>query len=54
MTTVVLCREMDLLLNLYEQKPQGDSRAPFYLYTGRGPSSEAMHLGHLVPFIMTK
>lgn len=26
----------------------------FYLYTGRGPSSDAMHLGHLVPFIMTK
>ena len=27
---------------------------PFYLYTGRGPSSEAMHLGHLIPFIFTK
>jgi tryptophanyl-tRNA synthetase len=27
---------------------------PFYLYTGRGPSSEALHLGHLVPFIFTK
>lgn len=27
---------------------------PFYLYTGRGPSSESMHLGHLVPFMMTK
>ncbi|XP_029972916.1 tryptophan--tRNA ligase, cytoplasmic [Salarias fasciatus] len=26
----------------------------FYLYTGRGPSSEAMHLGHLIPFIFTK
>ncbi|XP_035891020.1 tryptophan--tRNA ligase, cytoplasmic [Anopheles stephensi] len=26
----------------------------FYLYTGRGPSSESMHLGHLVPFIVTK
>ena len=25
-----------------------------YLYTGRGPSSESMHLGHLVPFIFTK
>ena len=24
------------------------------MYTGRGPSSDAMHLGHLVPFIMTK
>jgi tryptophanyl-tRNA synthetase len=27
---------------------------PFYLYTGRGPSSAAMHLGHLVPFLMTQ
>ncbi|KAM5129730.1 LOW QUALITY PROTEIN: tryptophan--tRNA ligase, cytoplasmic [Mantella aurantiaca] len=27
---------------------------PFYLYTGRGPSSDSMHVGHLVPFIFTK
>mmetsp|Transcript_2078 Transcript_2078/g.4496 ORF Transcript_2078/g.4496 Transcript_2078/m.4496 type:complete len:763 (+) Transcript_2078:136-2424(+) len=27
---------------------------PMYLYTGRGPSSGAMHLGHLVPFLFTK
>mmetsp|Transcript_10053 Transcript_10053/g.29712 ORF Transcript_10053/g.29712 Transcript_10053/m.29712 type:complete len:673 (-) Transcript_10053:35-2053(-) len=27
---------------------------PFYLYTGRGPSSASMHLGHLIPFMMTK
>merc|ERR1712232_1234544 len=27
---------------------------PFYLYTGRGPSSEALHLGHMVPFTFTK
>ena len=27
---------------------------PFFLYTGRGPSSEALHFGHLVPFIFTK
>ncbi|GAB1221407.1 hypothetical protein ENUP19_0274G0036 [Entamoeba nuttalli] len=25
-----------------------------YLYTGRGPSSDALHLGHLIPFIFTK
>ncbi len=25
-----------------------------FLYTGRGPSSESMHLGHLIPFIFTK
>ncbi|XP_076464147.1 tryptophan--tRNA ligase, cytoplasmic-like [Babylonia areolata] len=41
-------RDMHALLDLYEKKQ------PFYLYTGRGPSSDAMHLGHLVPFIMTK
>jgi tryptophanyl-tRNA synthetase len=27
---------------------------PMYLYTGRGPSSESMHLGHLIPFLFTK
>jgi tryptophanyl-tRNA synthetase len=27
---------------------------PFYMYTGRGPSSEGLHLGHLVPFLFTK
>ncbi|XP_049782576.1 tryptophan--tRNA ligase, cytoplasmic [Schistocerca cancellata] len=41
-------RDMHQLLNLYE------AGKPFYLYTGRGPSSKAMHLGHLVPFIFTK
>lgn len=28
-------------------------KKPLYLYTGRGPSSSAMHLGHLVPFLFT-
>lgn len=27
---------------------------PIYIYTGRGPSSESMHIGHLVPFILTR
>jgi tryptophanyl-tRNA synthetase len=27
---------------------------PILLYTGRGPSSGALHLGHLIPFILTK
>ena len=31
-----------------------EKNLPFYLYTGRGPSSGAMHLGHLVPFLFTK
>jgi tryptophanyl-tRNA synthetase len=37
-----------LFLKQYEDKK------PIYLYTGRGPSSEAMHLGHLLPFIFTR
>ncbi|XP_048773739.1 tryptophan--tRNA ligase, cytoplasmic [Ostrea edulis] len=41
-------RDMEMILDAYEQ------RKPFYLYTGRGPSSEAMHMGHLIPFIFTK
>lgn len=31
-----------------------EAGVPFYLYTGRGPSSAAMHLGHLVPFMLTQ
>ncbi|KAJ3194925.1 hypothetical protein HK101_001535 [Irineochytrium annulatum] len=27
---------------------------PFYLYTGRGPSSGSMHTGHMVPFLFCK
>jgi tryptophanyl-tRNA synthetase len=41
-------RDLTHLLDAYE------AGKPFFLYTGRGPSSEAMHLGHLVPFIFTK
>jgi tryptophanyl-tRNA synthetase len=41
-------REFDKILDAFEK---GDK---FYLYTGRGPSSESLHLGHLVPFMFTK
>ncbi|XP_064489605.1 tryptophan--tRNA ligase, cytoplasmic-like [Ornithodoros turicata] len=41
-------REFNEILNTYEKKK------PFYLYTGRGPSSEALHVGHLIPFIFSK
>lgn len=41
-------RDLEATLDAYEK---GE---PFYLYTGRGPSSEALHLGHLVPFHFTK
>lgn len=41
-------RDLEQLLDAYER---GE---PFYLYTGRGPSSESLHLGHMIPFMFTK
>lgn len=41
-------RDLSRILDLYEH---GE---PFFLYTGRGPSSDSLHLGHMVPFIFTK
>jgi hypothetical protein len=41
-------RDFNLFLKQFEEKK------PLFLYTGRGPSSDAMHLGHLLPFIFTK
>lgn len=41
-------RDLGKILDRYEY---GE---PFFLYTGRGPSSDSMHLGHMVPFIFTK
>ncbi|NP_001148802.2 Tryptophan--tRNA ligase, cytoplasmic [Zea mays] len=41
-------RDLNEILDLYENGQK------FYLYTGRGPSSEALHLGHLIPFMFTK
>ncbi|CAL9729548.1 hypothetical protein MOUN0_H01552 [Monosporozyma unispora] len=41
-------RDFNKILDLYEQGK------PFFLYTGRGPSSNSMHMGHMVPFIFTK
>ena len=31
-----------------------EKHIPVYIYTGRGPSGESMHLGHLVPFRLTR
>lgn len=39
--------DLDLILDRYE------AGKPFFLYTGRGPSSSSMHLGHLLPFQFT-
>ncbi len=41
-------KDLNKILDDYE------AGKPIYLYTGRGPSSEHMHLGHLVPFMFTK
>ena len=41
-------RDLTQLLDMYEKGQK------FYLYTGRGPSSEALHLGHVIPFHFTK
>ena len=41
-------RAFNKFLDAYEN---GD---PVFLYTGRGPSTDAMHIGHLIPFMFTK
>ncbi|KAF2758984.1 tryptophanyl-tRNA synthetase [Pseudovirgaria hyperparasitica] len=41
-------RDLNLILDLHA------AGKPFFLYTGRGPSSANMHLGHMIPFTFTK
>lgn len=41
-------RSFDQFLTAYE------NGEPVFLYTGRGPTSDAMHIGHLIPFMFTK
>lgn len=41
------CKDLTSILDDFE------AGNPIYLYTGRGPSSESMHLGHMVPFMFT-
>ena len=41
-------RDLTLILDKYE------NGVPFFLYTGRGPSSDSMHVGHSIPFEFTK
>ncbi|OXB71634.1 UNVERIFIED_CONTAM: hypothetical protein H355_011462 [Colinus virginianus] len=43
----------DLLTDGQQPRSTG-GLPPFYIYTGRGPSSESLHLGHLIPFIFTR
>ncbi len=39
---------------LKEKEKDPNAQCPIFVYTGRGPSSDAMHLGHLVPFMFAK
>ncbi|KAI9887160.1 MAG: tryptophan--tRNA ligase [Watsoniomyces obsoletus] len=41
-------RDLEVILDRHEKGK------PFFLYTGRGPSSDSMHLGHMIPFEFTK
>ena len=41
-------RDLELILDTYEKEGE------FLLYTGRGPSSGSMHIGHTIPFEFTK
>ncbi|AYV77905.1 MAG: putative Tryptophanyl-tRNA synthetase [Edafosvirus sp.] len=41
-------RDLNKFLDAYEKG------TPVFLYTGRGPSSESMHIGHMIPFMLTK
>lgn len=41
-------RDLGVILDKYEKN------IPFFLYTGRGPSSDSMHVGHSIPFEFTK
>lgn len=41
-------RDLHEILNCVEKG------TPFFLYTGRGPSSGSLHMGHLIQFTITK
>uniref|UniRef100_A0A674A5M2 Tryptophanyl-tRNA synthetase n=1 Tax=Salmo trutta TaxID=8032 RepID=A0A674A5M2_SALTR len=45
--------EYSSLTDMHQVLDAIEKNKSFYLYTGRGPS-EAMHVGHLIPFIFTK
>lgn len=41
-------RDLEEILDDYENGNE------IFLYTGRGPTTEALHLGHMIPFMFTK
>ncbi|KAI8851472.1 tryptophanyl-tRNA synthetase [Chytridium lagenaria] len=38
----------------FSHRDLAERESPFYLYTGRGPSSGSMHTGHMIPFLFCK
>lgn len=40
--------DLNKIIDAYEQ------HLPIYIYTGRGPSAPHLHLGHIVPLLLTK
>ena len=54
---MTLCCVMGLVVLVEEGfkiSPNTLVQQKFFLYTGRGPSSDALHMGHLIPFQFTK
>ncbi|KAG8345049.1 putative tRNA synthetases class I (W and Y) [Trypanosoma vivax] len=47
-------RDFDLALHKMHSANKVGVGATTYLYTGRGPSTRSMHLGHVVPFLLAK
>ncbi|KAF1844289.1 tryptophanyl-tRNA synthetase [Cucurbitaria berberidis CBS 394.84] len=46
---IVSChRDLDKILD------KSEKQEPFYIFTGRGPSSDSLHIGHSIPFEFTK
>ncbi|RFU25949.1 hypothetical protein B7463_g10381, partial [Scytalidium lignicola] len=41
-------RDLEVILDRFEKQQ------PFFLYSGRGPSSDILHIGHIIPFELTK
>ena len=41
-------RDLNKILDALEKGEE------IFLYTGRGPTSDALHVGHLIPFMFTK
>ena len=41
-------RDLEVILDRHEKKE------PFFIYAGRGPTSDAMHIGHLINFRVAK